>query len=183
MFNLEKHYRILGLPPNASPRRIKERYRELAKRYHPDKSGNAADRASLARKFGEISKAYRALAGVVRQANLSPRERKLEFLYKQGKQFFDQKRWAQALVVFTEILAIEAKYKDTLTLLQETRRKHKQLLALYTEADQLLQQGQWSAALERLERVVHHSPHFRDTSKKVKKARRELLMQEFLERA
>jgi hypothetical protein len=30
----------LGLPPNATRQQIKRRYRELAKRYHPDRGGD-----------------------------------------------------------------------------------------------------------------------------------------------
>lgn len=31
---------VLGLPPNASQQQIKQRYRLLAKRYHPDRGGD-----------------------------------------------------------------------------------------------------------------------------------------------
>ena len=31
---------VLGLPPDATHQQIKRRYRELAKKYHPDKGGD-----------------------------------------------------------------------------------------------------------------------------------------------
>ena len=31
---------VLGLPPHATPAQIKQRYRKLAKRYHPDLGGD-----------------------------------------------------------------------------------------------------------------------------------------------
>ncbi len=31
---------VLGLPPTATPAQIKQRYRKLAKRYHPDLGGD-----------------------------------------------------------------------------------------------------------------------------------------------
>ncbi|EFH80694.1 hypothetical protein KSD_52560 [Ktedonobacter sp. SOSP1-85] len=31
---------VLGLPANATPQQIKQRYRLLAKRYHPDRGGD-----------------------------------------------------------------------------------------------------------------------------------------------
>jgi DnaJ-domain-containing protein 1 len=31
---------VLGLPPDATKQQIKRRYRELAKKYHPDKGGD-----------------------------------------------------------------------------------------------------------------------------------------------
>lgn len=34
---------VLGLPSNATPQQIKRRYRELAKRYHPDRGGDARE--------------------------------------------------------------------------------------------------------------------------------------------
>jgi hypothetical protein len=37
---MDDYYKILGLPKGASQRQIKEAYRELAKRYHPDHDAN-----------------------------------------------------------------------------------------------------------------------------------------------
>ena len=31
---------VLGLPPDATKQQIKRRYRELAKKYHPDRGGD-----------------------------------------------------------------------------------------------------------------------------------------------
>ena len=31
---------VLGLPPDATHQQIKRRYRELAKKYHPDRGGD-----------------------------------------------------------------------------------------------------------------------------------------------
>ena len=31
---------VLGLPPDATRQQIKRRYRELAKKYHPDRGGD-----------------------------------------------------------------------------------------------------------------------------------------------
>jgi molecular chaperone DnaJ len=89
---MKKHYQVLELPSNASPRRIKEQYRKLAKQYHPDRTTNAAEKARFAEKFKEINEAYRALSGVVRRANLSPLDRKLDFLYQRGQLLSEQKK-------------------------------------------------------------------------------------------
>ncbi|MCB0190978.1 MAG: J domain-containing protein [Anaerolineae bacterium] len=174
-------YQILGLPENASPRRIRERYRILAKCYHPDRFIDPAERIEAAETFKQISQAYKTLLPVVRQTRLSPQERRLKALYEQGCHLYDQKKWSQALAVFTEILTIDPAYQDTLTLLREARRKQKTLLALYAEAEQYLQQRKWSEAKTRFEQVARHDPHYRDTSQKLKRARRELLKQSFLE--
>ncbi|HEV2579416.1 MAG TPA: J domain-containing protein [Ktedonobacteraceae bacterium] len=34
---------VLGLPPTATPQQIKRRYRELAKKHHPDRGGNSRE--------------------------------------------------------------------------------------------------------------------------------------------
>jgi hypothetical protein len=46
--------RKLGLPPDAGVQDIKRKFRELAKRYHPDTGGDAA-------KFIELMETYRQL--------------------------------------------------------------------------------------------------------------------------
>lgn len=175
-------YQILGLPENTSPRRIKDRYRYLAKCYHPDRLINQAERVRAAERFKQISKAYKTLLPIARQTGLSPQDRHLNALYEQGQKLCEQKKWSQALAIFTEILTLNLSYKDTLTLLREARRKHKKLLALYAEAEHYLQQRNWAEAKERFERVAQHDPTYRDTSQKLKRARRELLQQGFLER-
>jgi curved DNA-binding protein CbpA len=54
-------YRILGLHPSASDKKIKAAYRKLAKRFHPD--ANASDTASD--QFKEINRAYQVLGNSV----------------------------------------------------------------------------------------------------------------------
>ncbi|GIW65103.1 MAG: chaperone protein DnaJ [Candidatus Parcubacteria bacterium] len=53
---MENYYEILGVPENASEEEIKKAFRELAKRYHPDRSGGDAE------KFKKIVEAYRVLS-------------------------------------------------------------------------------------------------------------------------
>jgi DnaJ-class molecular chaperone len=52
------YYDILGVKENASDEEIKRVYRELAKKYHPDK--NEGDKTAEA-KFKELSEAYNVL--------------------------------------------------------------------------------------------------------------------------
>lgn len=51
-------YKILGVPQNASDAQIKEAYRELAKKYHPDKYINNPLADLAAEKMREINEAY-----------------------------------------------------------------------------------------------------------------------------
>lgn len=177
---MKRYYQILELPINASPRRIKEQYRKLAKLYHPDTTANPADKVRFAEKFREINDAYEALAIIVTRANLAPHERKLDYLYTQGKNLYDHKKWSRAMVVFNEILAVEPTYKDTRARLREARRKHKRLAGLYAEADVSFQQQNWAEAMAGFSNILREDPDYKDAVKKYKKAKREQLMTEFM---
>jgi molecular chaperone DnaJ len=50
------YYKILGIEKSASPDQIKRAFRELAQKYHPDKSSGNAE------KFKEINEAYQVLS-------------------------------------------------------------------------------------------------------------------------
>jgi len=53
------YYKILGVDKNADKTEIRKKYRELARRHHPDLN---ADDKNAAAKFGEISEAYEVLS-------------------------------------------------------------------------------------------------------------------------
>jgi len=53
---MRDYYDVLGVSPDAGAAEIKRAYRQLARRYHPDISGE--DRAST---FLEVSRAYQVL--------------------------------------------------------------------------------------------------------------------------
>ena len=52
------HYHILGLPRDASPYQVKQRYRELALRMHPDRN-----KSDTTEQFKRVTCSYRALSG------------------------------------------------------------------------------------------------------------------------
>jgi DnaJ-class molecular chaperone len=60
------YYAALGVPPEADVSAIKERYRELAKQYHPD---IAADKAAAEKRMREINEAWEVLGDAERRAD------------------------------------------------------------------------------------------------------------------
>jgi len=65
MNNLRNHYEILGVPRNASGDEIKQAFRRLARRYHPDV--NPGDKVAE-EKFKDINEAYEILSDDGRRA-------------------------------------------------------------------------------------------------------------------
>ena len=59
---MRDYYDVLGVSPGAGAEEIKRAYRQLARRYHPDISGD--DRAVA---FLEASRAYEVLADPTRR--------------------------------------------------------------------------------------------------------------------
>lgn len=58
----KNYYQILGVQPNATYQDIKKAYRELAKKYHPDK--NPESREGHHDRFAEIAEAYAVLSNL-----------------------------------------------------------------------------------------------------------------------
>ena len=65
--NLDEAYEILGLKRGASLSEVKKKYRELAKKYHPDvlNANNVSEKElnDGARKFQQVNEAYELVKG------------------------------------------------------------------------------------------------------------------------
>jgi len=56
---VRNHYLLLGIPPDASQRQIRNVYRDLAKRFHPDRNKGSEAAAEL---FRQVNNAYSILS-------------------------------------------------------------------------------------------------------------------------
>lgn len=123
---MEKYYEILGIPVNSSNEKIKEAYRELAKKYHPDKHINNPLGDLAAEKFKEIKEAYEALiSGRNNNYNSSNKnensntkstsnygeenERLFNVLIEEANDLLERKLWRQLIEVGTKLVTIDSK--------------------------------------------------------------------------
>jgi DnaJ-class molecular chaperone len=83
---LEKdYYNILGLNATATPEQIKEAYRKLAKRYHPDVRSSSPNEVHEPNpdKFRDVAEAYAVLSVRESRVNYDLTRKKNPDLYKQ----------------------------------------------------------------------------------------------------
>jgi curved DNA-binding protein CbpA len=59
------YYEILGVPRTASPQEITDKYRELARKYHPDR---ASDKDLAQRIFSQVNRSYTTLSNPEKRA-------------------------------------------------------------------------------------------------------------------
>ena len=88
---MHAYYRILGVGPNASDKEIRQAFRRLALRYHPDVNKNA----EAGERFKEIYEAYQALSEITKRAHPTPdRELTCDMCMGTGEII---SRWTQVL--------------------------------------------------------------------------------------
>lgn len=70
---MENFYEILGVPPQASQQKIKERFRFLANAYHPDKFSSNSHKEHAEEEFKKINQAYQVLSVPAKRADYDRR--------------------------------------------------------------------------------------------------------------
>ena len=60
-FNTKNPYKVLGLPCWSTFKEIKDRYKDLAKKYHPDKHAGSPNYDKIKVQFRDINQAYETL--------------------------------------------------------------------------------------------------------------------------
>ncbi|BAQ60050.1 DnaJ-class molecular chaperone [Geminocystis sp. NIES-3708] len=121
MISLNKYYKILELPENASKEQIKKAYRQLSKKWHPDNFiGNLIQQNLAKEKFIVISEAYEILINKndnFNAKNLSSKfktnieEDVSKYYYNLGVLAAENEEWEEAIPYFNNAIKID----DTFT--------------------------------------------------------------------
>ena len=80
-FNFEKinaARKLLGLSSEATVSEIKEAYRTMVKRHHPDRYLNEAERRENEKRMAEINRAYELLLSYIEEYKISFRKEDVE---------------------------------------------------------------------------------------------------------
>jgi curved DNA-binding protein len=91
--DFKNYYEVLGVPPNAEKKAIKQTYRELANKYHPDVNlGNK----EAEEKFKTINEAYQVLSDVEKRKKYNELRAQYQRWQQAGghKQDFDWQNWS-----------------------------------------------------------------------------------------
>ena len=83
---MEDYYQILGVPPNASPEKLKERFRFLAQAYHPDKFATSLHQEEAEEAFKKINEAYHILSNPGRRAEYDRQRSSSDSQYEEERQ-------------------------------------------------------------------------------------------------
>ncbi|MEM7535861.1 MAG: DnaJ domain-containing protein [Chloroflexota bacterium] len=70
---MNHYYRVLDVPPNATPEQLKTQYKQLVRIYHPDRFRDPRDKEYAEQKLREINEAYEALSNLPRTVENPPR--------------------------------------------------------------------------------------------------------------
>lgn len=105
MKKLKDPYEVLGVSRNATKEEIRDAYRDLIKRYHPDQFNNNPDMKALAEeKIKEINEAYKYLLDHFDDSRNAAESSKDEEIFKVARQKIDSGDYygAQDLLVKVE---------------------------------------------------------------------------------
>ena len=94
----------------------------------------------------------------------------LSSLYARGREAADAEEWPQAVNFFTQIIRVDAVYRDATDRLAHAGLQAR-LAALYREASQALRAGRWQEALDELGEIVSVDATFRDAGQLLEQAR------------
>ena len=142
---MDDPYKVLGLSPNASDEEVKQAYRRLAKKYHPDR--NPGD-AEAAKKMQQINDAYDRIK--------NPEKARQNGGYGgYSHQSYEQptgNQYAQAAYHYIRF----GRYREALNVLNSTQERNARWYYLSALANDGL--GNQVTALEHIRRAVSMEP-------------------------
>jgi hypothetical protein len=82
-------------------------------------------------------------------------------LYQQAQQAAEKEAWGVAVDLYSQILKLDARYRDVTEQLAEAGRQAR-LVAMYAAAQRALKIGDWAGALGQLDEIAQMAPGYRD---------------------
>lgn len=122
MISLNKYYKVLNIPENATKEEIKNAYKKLAKKWHPDNFINDIIQQNLAtQKFIDISEAYQILLN--RNDNLASRDENSvieindkkdieKYYYNLGILATENEEWEEAIYYFNSAINLNNNFAE-----------------------------------------------------------------------
>ncbi|MGL5831615.1 MAG: DnaJ domain-containing protein [Waterburya sp.] len=117
---IEQYYEVLGLKSSASPQKVKEAYRNLAKTWHPDRFfDNPQLKQQAEVKIKLINQAYEAIKSYclepdytdsVSSSSIKTERTNPEFYYQQGVTNAKLQKFTEAIKDFSHAIRIDSEY-------------------------------------------------------------------------
>lgn len=101
----------------------------------------------------------------------------LDSAYKEGREFYRQERWQEAITAFERIIKIQPTYLDTQTYLFRAR-EHKHRTGIYNRGKTAYDERRWSDAIHQFQQIAD----YKDGEILLAKARRQIQLEELYEK-
>lgn len=171
MRTTRNHYEILGLPRNATSAQIKRKYRQLARKYHPDV---AADKEMAHRLFIQISEAYDTLSDSGRRrdydAGLSLDVPRPSSTASTSSQQAPPKRSPSQHIKDAQFAFIQKRFTEAADHCKEALRANPRNAQAYVILGDIYRvQGKTQSAANSYSFALQYNPNDRETEKKLTK--------------